>query len=76
MEMVWFMVSKQIAGLCQQSDTFDCISETFSSCINLWIVFNPGQNLLPTELQYSDGFAQLATHLLLEVNSDRGNVTL
>lgn len=37
---------------------------------------NPGQNLLPTELQYSDGFAQLAAHLLLEVNSDTGNTTL
>jgi len=35
-----------------------------------------GQNLSPTELQYSDGFAQLATHLLLEVNCDTGDVTL
>ena len=43
---------------------------------NLWIVFDPGQNLLPTELQYSDGFAQLATHLLLEVNYNTGNVTV
>lgn len=31
-----------------------------------------GQNLLPTELQYCDGFAQLASHLLLEVNYESG----
>ena len=32
----------------------------------------PGQNLLPTELQHSDGYAQLAVHLLLDVNSEKG----
>lgn len=74
--MVWFMVSKHLVGLCQQPNTFGCISETFSRYINLWIVFIPGQNLSPTELQYSDGFTQLATHLLLEVNCDTGDVTL
>ncbi|KAL9982182.1 hypothetical protein ACROYT_G010993 [Oculina patagonica] len=35
-----------------------------------------GQNLLPTELQYSDDFAQLATHLLLEVNRDTGSTDM
>ena len=34
--------------------------------------FIAGQNLLPTERQYSDGFAQLAAHLMLDVNSDKG----
>lgn len=72
--MVWFMVSKQTAWLCQLPNTSGCICVTFSRCINLWLVLNLGQNLLPTELQYSDGFAQLATHLLLEVNNDTGNV--
>ncbi|XP_068748503.1 N-alpha-acetyltransferase 25, NatB auxiliary subunit-like isoform X1 [Montipora capricornis] len=35
-----------------------------------------GQNLLPTELQYSDGYAQLAAHLLLDVNSEKGSTEM
>ena len=31
-----------------------------------------GKDLLPTELQYSDGFAQLAVHLILDVNDEKG----
>ncbi|KAK2548545.1 N-alpha-acetyltransferase 25 [Acropora cervicornis] len=31
-----------------------------------------GQKLLPTELQHSDGYAQLAVHLLLDVNREKG----
>lgn len=31
-----------------------------------------GKDLLPTELQYSDGFAQLAVHLMLDVNDQKG----
>ena len=27
---------------------------------------------MPTELQYSDGFAQLAVHLMLDVNDEKG----
>lgn len=41
--------------------------------LNLIIInYLSGQSLLPTELQYSDGFAQLASHLLLEVNYESG----
>ncbi|KAM7443003.1 N-alpha-acetyltransferase 25 [Porites harrisoni] len=32
-----------------------------------------GKDLLPTELQYSDGFAQLAVHLMLDVNDEKGS---
>ena len=31
-----------------------------------------GKDLLATELQYSDGFAQLAVHLMLDVNDEKG----
>ena len=31
-----------------------------------------GKHLLATELQYSDGFAQLAVHLMLDVNDEKG----
>lgn len=31
-----------------------------------------GQKLLPTELQHSDGYAQLAVHLLLDINREKG----
>lgn len=34
--------------------------------------FIAGKDLLPTELQYSDGFAQLAVHLMLDVNDEKG----
>ena len=36
------------------------------------IIFIAGKDLLPTELQYSDGFAQLAVHLMLDVNDEKG----
>ena len=36
----------------------------------------PGQKLLPTELQHSDGYAQLAVHLLLDINREKGTTFL
>ncbi|XP_020616340.1 N-alpha-acetyltransferase 25, NatB auxiliary subunit-like isoform X1 [Orbicella faveolata] len=55
---------------CLSSDEKIALSKEYMKQHGDGLVY--GQNLSPTELQYSDGFAQLATHLLLEVNCDTG----
>ena len=64
--------SKNIMDNNYVTSTFDLLNLLFFPVLTMFCCTAVGSELISTELQYSDHYALLAAHLLLDVNEQKG----